>query len=145
MVTKCAVVQVVPGNERRERQMAAPNLKDSVPLCPEHLGRMKLFDVHLADALNHVKQKVMFGCTEISCNWKYSLATGYLRFREGERVEAAKSLRMLCPEHRRPLFISGYNTQNKVASWCCPERPCETHREIPLQFESPGGVPEETT
>jgi hypothetical protein len=98
-----------------------------VPLCPKHYSGMKSSEVCRLDPVSYEPKKTpSFRCMKGACHWTYSLSNGYYRFREGEPVEIEESLHFLCPEHRHPLYISGYDGQSKIETWRCPEVHCVT-------------------
>ena len=102
-----------------------------VALCPDHFKRLMPTDAQTLDPLSHRSVTTpMLRCAEADCLWTYSLASGYFRFLNGERIQSEKSLWHVCPLHHRPLCISDYKSAGEIAIWQCPEEECET---IPRQ------------
>jgi hypothetical protein len=95
-----------------------------IPLCPVHLTGMSLADLKLA-VPNEVRTIEVSRCPEPGCVYTFSRTSGYFRFYEGGKIDSEKSLWSVCPEHRRPLYISQFDSQSKIATWCCPDIDCE--------------------
>jgi len=100
-----------------------------ISLCPVHFTRMRSSKIPHTDPVSYEHGIThWFRCTEVGCRYRYSLASGYFKFREGEPIESEESLRGFCPTHREPLYISEYDSQSGIATWRCPVAGCETHK-----------------
>ncbi len=99
-----------------------------VPLCPVHLSGMGLADLKLVwPFANEVGTIEVSKCPQPGCVYTFSRTDGYFKFCAGGNINSEKSILSLCPKHRRPLYISEYDSQSKIATWRCPEAGCETN------------------
>jgi hypothetical protein len=96
-----------------------------VPLCPVHLIGMGLADLKLVWPFSKdVGTIEVSRCREPGCIYTYSRTDGYFRFYAGGSIKSEEGLLSLCPEHRRPLYMSEYDSQCKTITWGCPEAGC---------------------
>lgn len=97
-----------------------------VRLCPVHFIEMGLADLTLVWPFsNDVETIEVWRCREPGCVYTHSPMNGYFRFHVGGSIESEERLLFLCPEHRRALYMSQYDSQSKIAIWCCPDIDCE--------------------
>jgi len=97
-----------------------------VPLCPVHLIGMGLADLTLVwPFANDIENIEVSRCHAPGCVYTYSRTDGYFRFCAGGSIRSEEGLVSLCPEHRLALYISEYDSQGKIATWCCPDIDCE--------------------
>jgi hypothetical protein len=100
-----------------------------IPICPVHLTGMTPADLKLVGPVfNEIRTIEVSRCPERGCVYTFSPSTGYFRFSAGGKINSEKRLWSVCPEHHRPLYISEYDSQSKIATWCCSGIDCEMRR-----------------
>jgi|GEM_PF-4676466 len=105
-----------------------------VPLCPVHLIGIVLADLKLVwPFANEVGTKEVSKCPTPGCAYTFSRTDGYFRFCAGGNINSEESLLSLCPEHRRTLCISEYDSGSKIVTWRCPDVDCETSKKSRLE------------
>lgn len=100
-----------------------------VPLCPIHFTEMvpRVLRWRIAWE-NDAQESPSRCCQEAGCSYTFTLSSGYFRFHASEPIQSEMSLRSLCKEHRRPLYIASGDAVTGTASWRCPERGCRTSK-----------------
>lgn len=95
-----------------------------VMLCP--VDYTEMISSEIPWVVDEVQMIPSRSCTVAGCPYRYTLSGGYLKSQEDEAPKPDQALRLLCPVHRHPLYISEYDSRSKTETWRCPETDCET-------------------